>query len=545
MDAATVSGGGASAVSAAQRLTFGGEPVFGVQGFEIAPEEEGGALDTQAGSHPFQLTRTLYLDQPGKETPPSREGLAVRLPPAWLEIRRRARCTAAQFLHRIPPGFENECRPETEVGIATVSYKLSGQVEIVSTPVFNLEPEQGEPARFGFDVAPASVVLDTSVRTGDDYGVTVSTHNISQVAGFLSSQVTFWGAPGDPRHDNVRGWACFEATRKGQTCQGQAERTPPPFLSLPTSCTGNPLQSSVEVDSWQRPGNFQSLALTSPLPTLDGCNRLPFEPSVVVTPDGRAASTPTGLNIDVHVNQDSILNPTGLAESAVKDISVTLPEGVAVNPAGGDGLQGCSEALAGFHGFAELETVPNTSTALFTPALPEPLEPGLNFCANASKIGEFTARSPLLPPTQPVKGFVYLTSQNQNPFGSLIALYLVARDPISGFVLRRSGKPISQNPARLQGRSRTIRSWRSKTLNCISLAANAPLSRVPPAVAPTRRSRASRPGRPNVAKHPTRLPARLTSLRARTGLRAQVRACRSIRRSQAARLTFRRENSPL
>ena len=170
--------------------------------------------------------------------------------------------------------------------------------------------------------------------------------------------------------------------------------------------------------------------------------------------------------------------------------------------------------------------MPNTSTALFTPALPEPLEPGLNFCANALKIGEFTARSPLLPPTQPVKGFVYLTSQNQNPFGSLIAFTWWRETRSRDSCSRRSGKTISQNPARLQGRSRTIRSWRSKTLNCISLAANAPLSRVPPAVAPTRRSRASRPGRPNVAKRPTRLPARLTSLRARTGLRAQVRACR-------------------
>ena len=154
------------------------------------------------------------------------------------------------------------------------------------------------------------------------------------------------GVPGDPRHDNVRGWACFEATRKGQSCQ-EAERTPPPFLSLPTSCTGSPLQSSVEVDSWQRPGNFQSLALTSPLPTLDGCNRLPFEPSVVVTPDGQAASTPTGLNIDVHVNQDSILNPTGLAESAVKDISVTLPEACG-KPSGRRWPSGLQRGTRGF-----------------------------------------------------------------------------------------------------------------------------------------------------------------------------------------------------
>ena len=108
VDAATVSGGGASAVSAAQRLTFGGEPVFGVQGFEIAPEEEGGALDTQAGSHPFQLTTTVNLDQTGEGDPAAlAKDLAVKLPPGLIgNPTPLPRCTAAQFLHRIPPGFE-------------------------------------------------------------------------------------------------------------------------------------------------------------------------------------------------------------------------------------------------------------------------------------------------------------------------------------------------------------------------------------------------------------------------------------------------------
>ena len=74
-----------------------------------------------------------------------------------------------------------------------------------------------------------------------------------------------------------------------------------------------------------------------------------------VTPDGTEASKPTGLNVDVHVPQGSVLNAEGLAESNVKDITVALPEGVAINPAGGDGLQACSEGLAGFTGFSEPE----------------------------------------------------------------------------------------------------------------------------------------------------------------------------------------------
>jgi hypothetical protein len=206
------------------------------------------------------------------------------------------------------------------------------------------------------------------------------------------------------------------------------------------------LRSTVQVDSWEKPHPSPAQLLQAPLFAeykiggLDGCNRLQFNPQVRVTPDGTAASSPTGLNVDVHVPQDSVLNAEGLAESAVRDISVALPEGVAVNPSGGDGLQACSEPLAGFQGFAELESVPHTSTAVFTPTLPEPLQEGLNFCANASKIGELTVHSPLLPPTQPLKGFVYLATQNQNPFGSLIALYLIATDPVSGTVFKGVGE---------------------------------------------------------------------------------------------------------
>src|SRR6185312_5502030 len=164
------------------------------------------------------------------------------------------------------------------------------------------------------------VYLDTSVRTGGDYGVTVSVNNITEITGFLSSRVTFWGVPGDPRHDPVRGWNCLRPTEgpAGKPeCAAVGEVKPPPLLTLPTACTG-PVHTTLSADSWQHEGAFTPPFdytfkdnLGRPV-GMDGCNQLPFTPSIKVTPDGRAGSTPTGLTVDEHVPQETGLNPTGL-----------------------------------------------------------------------------------------------------------------------------------------------------------------------------------------------------------------------------------------
>jgi hypothetical protein len=51
-----------------------------------------------------------------------------------------------------------------------------------------------------------------------------------------------------------------------------------------------------------------------------------------------------------------------------------------------------------------------------------------------------TIHSPLLPPQQPVKGYVYLAAQESNPFSSVLAMYIVAEDPISGTLVKLPGE---------------------------------------------------------------------------------------------------------
>lgn len=437
---ATITGGGAPNTSTRQAVAVSGEPVpFGVERYGLALELEGGALDTQAGAHPFQVTSTLELNQtadPRKPPSPVKD-LHFDLPPGLIgNPTPLPQCTDLEFDTALPGGG-NQCPRDTVVGVASATISLNG-VSTFPVPLFNMTPGVGEPARFGFEVQGNPVILDTSVRTGDDYGVTVSVNNITEAVSFLSSRVTFWGVPGDASHDASRGWECIaggrDRTEESAPCTPLGEAHPPPFLTLPTSCTG-PLHTSVQADSWGQPNNLLAPLLPNePLQSLDGCNRLQFGPEIKVAPDVQEASKPSGLTVDVHVPQEGQLNPTGLAQSNIKGIAVTLPEGLSINPGGADGLEACSEAQIGFTGFKELNPTsePGNKTTQFTPQVESP------FCPNASKIGTAKIKLPILP--NALEGSVYLAAQNANPFGSLVATYIVVEDPVSGVLLKLPGE---------------------------------------------------------------------------------------------------------
>ncbi|HEY1690306.1 MAG TPA: hypothetical protein VGF95_15735 [Solirubrobacteraceae bacterium] len=408
----------------------GGEPTYGLETFELSPEDDTGQPATQAGAHPFQLTTTVDWNKTAR-FPFLNPDKAIPLQPALpKEVNVKLptglignptpfpQCTAAQFT-ALEQEDTNECPQDTAVGfvnIVAIEPLLFG-VTYFSSPIYNLVPEHGEPARFGFTIYGAPVYLDTSVRTGSDYGVTVHVGNISQVTALLESEVTFWGVPGDPRHDNSRGWWCgsSEAAESfgKESCKLQEEQHPQPLLVMPTSCTG-PMQTTVETASWKEPKHLLTYGPSVALPALDGCNKLNFEPEVKITPSGTEGSTASGLNVDLHVPQSESLSPTGLSESNVKDTTVTLPEGLVLNPSAADGLLSCS-----------LEEI-----SLATPGSPT--------CPEAAKVGTVTIHTPLLP--EPLIGAAYLAAQEANPFGSLVALYVVAEDPQAGVVIKLAGE---------------------------------------------------------------------------------------------------------
>ncbi len=290
-------------------------------------------------------------------------------------------------------------------------------------------------------------MIDTAVRSGGDYGVVASVQNATELGGLVSSQVTFWGVPGDPRHDQSRGWECLD----GHSCP-TPELPQTPFLTQPTACAANPVEEPVrswlEADSWADPLSFP---LSEPTAEdiwtneegrslgFAGCDELPFDPAIQVRPEAAHAaavdtgSTPTGLTVNVKVPQGPTLepNPEGRAEADVRDTTVTLPEGVQVNPSAANGLQACSEEQIGYRGLNA-----KTGTQEFTDAPAS--------CPQAAKVGVVHIKTPLL--SHELEGSLYLADPapdgeaGKNPFDSLVALYLVAEDPVSGVLVKLAGE---------------------------------------------------------------------------------------------------------
>jgi hypothetical protein len=396
-------------------------------GFEVSLTNENGTPDTQAGSHPFAYTTTVTLKEEGSVGREFSQGgdardIEVELFPGLVgDPGAVPACTIPTFDKvELNFGDSHPCPDDTQIGV--VELKISNFT--VNEPIYNLSAPKGSPAEFGFIVLTTPVVLVPSVRTGGDYGVSVKFSSIPDAYSLIRGRLTLWGVPADPAHNEERG-ACLkpgpgEPSEREGGCPTSV--APKPFLSLPTSCTG-PLKMRVRVDSWEAPGVWSEGEATTP--GLTGCEKLGFAPNLVVSPEPAQAASPSGLSVEIQVPQ-TYDNPGGLATANLKDTTVTLPAGVALNPSAAAGLAACSEAQIGLH------------------------SRGASECPAASKVGEVEITTPLL--SHPFSGGVYLADQGNlagngsNPFGSLLAIYIAAEDPVSGVIVKLAGE-VKPDPA--------------------------------------------------------------------------------------------------
>jgi len=390
----SVSGGDASIpASVSEPLHFdSSSPEFGFADFDSWFTNADGTPDTQAGSHPYELTVMFDMNNVNNEefgeTAPVPSGghlrtIEVSLPSGIIgDPTAVPRCTRREFDEEGGRG----CPPDTQIGVEHFGAEgfspgaLFG-LGAFELPVYNMVPPPGVPAQFAFQLENSPTFLDAGVRSGSDYGITETSENIAQNAGIMFSATTIWGVPADPSHDPQR----RSVLGCGNGCASSA--APKPLLTLPTSCKG-PQRFGISGYSWEHPETVGEATTvtqdTEGNPVgFAGCDHLRFAPSISTSPDSSFTDTPVGLTVEVKVPQEGLEATEGLAMSNIEGTTVTLPEGVAINPGQAAGLQGCPETEASLKA---------------NDAVP--------VCPNASRVGTVEIETPLL--ERPLQGNVYI-----------------------------------------------------------------------------------------------------------------------------------------
>jgi hypothetical protein len=440
---AQVQGGGALSASAQAENQASAAPApAGFQFFEATLSGADGRPLGHAAAHPYEYTTSFAVNTEAATGSAASAGsssslvpaggdlkdIDVALPPGLIGNPTAAKeCTAQQFntIHNFIPAQginieQSECPDASALGLVVIG-QLEGVGLAFPTPLYNLVPPKGMPAQLGFQIAGLPIYIDTSLRSQGDYGISAHLQDTSEVKRVTAASVTIWGTPGDPAHDRLRG-SCLGAATSGFSHGICPANLAPirPFLRLPSSCEA-PLSTTMSFDTWLHPGIFAAATFGEPAP--GGCEQPDFSPSIETKPTSSVADHPTGLRVDLHLPQAEHEDPEGLGEADLRDTSVTLPEGLLVNPSSADGLVGCSEAQIGYQG---VKAGRQTFSA-------EPAE-----CPGASKVGTVEVDTPLI--DHPLPGGVYLAQQKENPFGSLLAIYITVYDPISGIVVKLPGK---------------------------------------------------------------------------------------------------------
>jgi len=412
----------------------------GLQRFVSVPTGPDGLPAGGAASHPYQYMSAFAVNlnpaSPGSALPFVPAGgdlkrVEVALPPGLIaNPTATARCTAQQFntTHGIQGPrantiFPNECPDGSAVGIA-----LPQQLEGFGgagggDPLYSLVPPPGMPAQFGFQpVLGLPIFIDTVVRQGPE-GLSVRgvVRNITEAKRINAAEFYFWGTPADPSHDPVRGH-CAEA---GGSCPANLPSVRPSFR-LPSSCDA-PLRSAIELETWTQPAALFGGIFEEAAPS--DCEKVDFSPRVEAKPTTDVADAPSGLHFDLHLPQAQNEDPEGLGEADLRDATVTLPAGLVLNPSAANGRAACSPAQIG------LQSPTGQSPPSFDEA---PVS-----CPDAAKVGSVEVDTPLL--DGPVPGAVYLATPHANPFGSLLAIYIVLEDPRHGITIKLAGK-VSPDP---------------------------------------------------------------------------------------------------
>jgi hypothetical protein len=444
-NSAMVSGGGGASTSTAQpgelqqTNQISGAPVqFGVSNFSFFKDALNGSEETQAGGHPYELTTTIDLNNEPrngigqgagkKEGFPSSEpvkDVVVDLPLGFAGSTLAAGTCTEEQLDSV-----QGCAPSTVVGHVTTEPLTP--LATANSPIYNIAPEYGHPAEFGFiDTlkSPHIAGYVSVVPTPAGYVLRFVAPDISEI-NLNRIVVTFYGDPAEEQAETRQ----HETEREtGLPAVREVPGVQVPFFTNPTGCSDGPQVAKIWVDSWHNPARFGGPGNLTPTdleesawakaesvsPPVTGCNTLQFTPEIGSQPTTHEADKPTGLEFEQRLPQNEVFGTN--ATPALKNTTIVFPEGMTVDPSSADGLGVCTNAQIGYEGPTLFD---------FSQAPPE--------CPESSKIGTLELETPLI--AGKLDGEVFLAAQDQNPFGSTFATYIVVNDPVTGVVLKLAGE---------------------------------------------------------------------------------------------------------
>jgi hypothetical protein len=384
----SVAGGGAvgETVASDDVTLSSSEPGFGFSGFDVWFSGADGVVGTQAGSHPYETTVALGFNslQDGHTAGGEPRNLEAELPPGFFgEPDSTPRCTRPQLDARA-------CPADTQIGddFLMLQFGAGGPINYAVLPVFNMEPPQGVVDEFAFLEGGKPSIFEAAPRGYGDYRLVTHINDLPAI-GFSENIVTLWGVAPEASHDDAR---------EGPGCEHgcSSDAVARPFLTLPTSC-GEPQAFAIHaLGTWEDPA-LSAQASTLTHNALDepvgftGCSALSFDPSISTLPDTGQADTPAGLGVNVTFPQEALRVPGSLVEATVKNTTVTLPEGLVINPGQAAGLTACTAAQAKLH------------------------EEGAPECSLSSKVGTVKVKTPLLEGEleSELSGNVFVLEQSQ------------------------------------------------------------------------------------------------------------------------------------
>jgi hypothetical protein len=377
-----------------------------------------GEVLTQAGEHPFEMTTSFRVNgvetSEGGEEPfeAIRDALFAQMPGFAGAPTAVPACSTADFLTRSPESNERPNCPDSAV-LGVVANQLASKKgkAVFYAPVYNLEPGIGRVAKLGFWTTEIPVTIDAGLSEEAPNLVIAGPTNTPQLVEVMGSIFTLWGVPADPAHDPLRGSCLKQANgESGGSCPVKIEETP--FITMPRNCEG-PLPTEYFALSWlgsEDEGAALSHDESGNPQGMTGCGTLDFSPGISAQPSARSAASPSGMEIDVKIDDEGLTNPTGIAGSDIREAVLVFPDGVTINPSQAEGLAVCTEAQA------ESETAAS------------PFGAG---CPAESKVGSVEVESPLLE-EKVFRGSLFVAAPYENPYGSLIALYMVIKEPERG-----------------------------------------------------------------------------------------------------------------